>query len=198
MGYGFIRPDAGEPEVFFHATGCIDQSPKVGSRVAYRNGWDQKKQRPSAKGVRYETVEDQERRMGGRPAAVSSSAAAAGAPASSGPVARSAPASARETVSETFSSCTSSGEERGRVLNMNLSTAPCVDTGEEMQRLGRQGPKRRKEAVREAQETARKGTRERAWKRNTSQEQSGAVHEDPGVDDEQGASLGIRLGRGRE
>ena len=39
-------------------------------------------------------------------------------------------------------------------------TAPCVDTGEEMQRLGRQGPKRGKEAVREAQETARKGARE--------------------------------------
>ena len=55
MGYGFIRPDAGGPEVFFHASGCIDPNPKVGSRVAYRNGWDQKKQRPIVKMVRYET-----------------------------------------------------------------------------------------------------------------------------------------------
>ena len=95
-GYGFIRPDMNGPEIFFHASGCVEPNPRMGERVAYRHGWDHKKDKLIAKGVRYETVEDQERRRGGRPAAASSSVAVAGAQASSGSAARSVLASAQE------------------------------------------------------------------------------------------------------
>ena len=167
----------------------------MGERVAYRHGWDHKKDKLIAKGVRYETVDVQERRRGGRPAAASSSVAVAGAQASSGSAARSVPASAREPISESVSS-----SSEGEVVNMSMQQgdAPTVDIGGEMQRLGKKGAKRAKKAVQEAQEEAQKGRREGREEREASQEQSRPVQEDPGVDDEQGVAHGARLGRGRE
>ena len=107
--------------------------------------------------MRYERVQDEVRRKGGRPAAAGSSAVAAGAQASSGSAARSVPASAREPISESVSS-----SSEGEVVNMSMQQgdAPTVDIGGEMQRLGKKGAERAKRAVREAQEEARRGKRE--------------------------------------
>ena len=78
QGYGFIRPAMTGPDLFFHAKGCFEASPKMGERVVYRHGWDQKKDRLLAVEVRYETIEhERRRRTGGRPAAAASSAVAA-------------------------------------------------------------------------------------------------------------------------
>ena len=41
-------------------------------------------------------------------------------------------------------------------MSMNQGAAPTVDVGREMQRLGKQGAKRAKKAVQEAQEEAQK------------------------------------------
>ena len=66
-GYGFIQGATKKPgpDLFFHATECIEPTPKVGERVVYRHGWDPKKQRVMAVEVRYEKSEHEERRRAG-------------------------------------------------------------------------------------------------------------------------------------
>ena len=52
--YGFIRPDAGERDVFCHASNCYGETPHIRDRVTYTVGIDQRKGRPCALDVRME------------------------------------------------------------------------------------------------------------------------------------------------
>lgn len=53
-GYGFIRPDSAERDVFFHASEVGDAEPRIGERVSYEAVTD-RLQRPCAKQVRFES-----------------------------------------------------------------------------------------------------------------------------------------------
>ena len=62
-GYGFIRPDAGDRDVFFHLSGCKlpkGETPRLRDRVSYTVGTDERKGRPIAQDVRYENEDKNE------------------------------------------------------------------------------------------------------------------------------------------
>jgi cold shock CspA family protein len=52
-GYGFIRPDAAERDIFFHASEVGDSAPRIRDRVSFEAGEDRAK-RPCAKQIRFE------------------------------------------------------------------------------------------------------------------------------------------------
>jgi CspA family cold shock protein len=51
-GFGFIRPDDGGPDLFFHISQAPNFIPEAGEQVEYEVGTDPKTGRPRAENVR--------------------------------------------------------------------------------------------------------------------------------------------------
>jgi CspA family cold shock protein len=54
-GYGFIRPDTGEHDIFMHVSQCKGETPRIGDRVTCALGIDQRKNKLCATDVRFES-----------------------------------------------------------------------------------------------------------------------------------------------
>jgi cold shock CspA family protein len=52
-GYGFIRPDGAERDIFFHVSAVSRGEPRIGDRVSFVTGED-RNQRPCARSILFE------------------------------------------------------------------------------------------------------------------------------------------------
>jgi cold shock CspA family protein len=53
-GYGFIRPDTGEHDIFMHVSQCKGETPCIRDRVTYVLSIYKRKNKPCANDVRFE------------------------------------------------------------------------------------------------------------------------------------------------
>jgi CspA family cold shock protein len=52
-GFGFIRPDAGDHDLFAHVTNLVDiEEPRVGTRVSFDDGVSERSGKPEARNIR--------------------------------------------------------------------------------------------------------------------------------------------------